>query len=70
MLIEESTISDKLEKLLDQDRVRPTDITLQIPDSTKFRKITGWRPTKGLSEICEDLLNYWREILWKNIYQL
>ena len=63
MLIEESTISDKLEKLLDQDRVRPTDITLQIPDSTKFRKITGWRPTKGLSEICEDLLNYWREIL-------
>ena len=50
-------------KLQDPDRMRPTDITLQIPDSTKFREKTGWKPTKGLEEICEDLLNYWREVL-------
>jgi GDP-mannose 4,6-dehydratase len=62
-LISKSTISDKLEKLLDQDRIRPTDITLQIPDSTKFREKTGWKPTKGLEEICDDLLSYWREVL-------
>ena len=62
-LISKSTISDKLEKLLDQDRIRPTDITLQIPDSTKFREKTGWKPTKGLNEICDDLLNYWRKVL-------
>ena len=43
--------------------MRPTDITLQIPDSTKFSEKTGWIPIKGLEEICEDLLDYWREVL-------
>jgi len=62
MLISKSTVKDKLKKVLDPDRVRPTDITLQIPDSTKFREKTGWKPTKGLEEICDDLLNYWRNI--------
>ena len=62
-LISKSTISDKLEKLLDQDRIRPTDITLQIPSSEKFREKTGWKPIKGLNEICDDLLNHWREVL-------
>ena len=62
-LISKSTISDKLEKLLDQDRIRPTDITLQIPDSTKFREKTGWKPTKDLTHICDDLLNHWRKVL-------
>ena len=27
----------------------------------KFREKTGWKPTKGLEEICDDLLNYWRK---------
>ena len=62
MLISRSTVKDKLMKVLDPDRVRPTDITLQIPDSTKFREKTGWKPTKGLEEICDDLLDYWRNI--------
>ncbi len=62
MLISKSTVKDKLKKVLDSDRVRPTDITLQIPDSTKFREKTGWKPTKGLEEICDDLLDYWRNI--------
>ena len=62
MLISRSTVKDKLKKVLDSDRVRPTDITLQIPDSTKFREKTGWKPTKGLEEICDDLLDYWRNI--------
>ena len=62
MLISKST-KKGLEPLLDQDRVRPTDITLQVPDTSKFRKETGWKPTKGLGEICDDLLDYWREKL-------
>ena len=62
MLISRSTVKDKLFKVLDPERVRPTDITLQIPDSTKFREKTGWKPTKGLEEICDDLLDYWRNI--------
>ena len=52
-----------LKKKLDPDRVRPTDITLQIPDTTRFRLEFGWTPQKGLKDVCEDLLNYWREVL-------
>ena len=62
MLISKSTLSD-LKPLLDPDRVRPTDITLQIPDTSKFRHEFGWTPMKDLTHICDDLLNYWREIL-------
>jgi len=63
MLISKSKHPDSLVKLPDHELMRPTDITLQVPDSTKFREKTGWKPTKGLEEICDDLLNYWRELL-------
>ena len=63
MLISKSKQPKAFIKELDHDRVRPTDITLQIPDSSKFREITEWKPTKGLEEICDDLLNYWRSVL-------
>ena len=52
-----------LKKKLDEDRVRPTDITLQIPDTTKFRHEFAWTPMKNLTNVCEDLLNYWRGVL-------
>jgi len=61
-LISMST-KDGLQKKLDKDRVRPTDITLQIPDTSKFRNEFGWTPRKNLTNVCEDLLNYWREVL-------
>ncbi len=61
-LISMSTKKD-LKKKLDQARVRPTDITLQIPDTTKFRHEFGWTPRKNLTDVCEDLLNYWRKVL-------
>lgn len=71
------TVGDALENLLsksviprskfkieiDQDRIRPTDITLQIPNCDKFKNDTGWKPTKDLDYINEDLLSYWREVL-------
>ena len=63
MLISKSKISDALTKLLDKKRVRPTDITLQIPSSDKFREHFGWKPEKDLTHICNDLLDYWREVL-------
>tara|TARA_R100001443_G_scaffold39589_3_gene52963 strand:- start:7208 stop:8176 length:969 start_codon:yes stop_codon:yes gene_type:complete len=61
-LISMSTKKD-LKKKLDEDRVRPTDITLQIPDTTKFRHEFAWTPMKNLTNVCEDLLNYWRGVL-------
>ena len=63
ILISKSKNPESFIKLPDPERIRPTDITLQIPDSTKFREKTGWKPTKGLDEICDDLLDYWREVL-------
>ena len=63
MLISKSKNPEVFVTLPDQARMRPTDITLQIPDSTKFREKTGWKPTKDLTHICDDLLNYWREVL-------
>ena len=59
-LISMSTKKD-LKKKLDKDRLRPTDITLQIPDTTKFRHEFAWTPMKNLTNVCEDLLNYWRK---------
>ena len=50
-------------KVLDQKRVRPTDITLQIPDSSKFKNDFNWKPKRTLDDICNDLLNYWREMI-------
>ena len=61
-LISMSTKKD-LTKKLDKDRLRPTDITLQIPDTTKFRYEFAWTPMKNLTNVCEDLLNYWRKIV-------
>ncbi len=61
-LISMST-KDGLQKKLDKDRVRPTDITLQIPDTNKFRNRFGWTPRKNLTNVCEDLLEYWRKVL-------
>ena len=63
ILISKSKNPDVFIKLPDPNRIRPTDITLQIPDSSKFREKTGWKPTKGLEEICDDLLNHWRKVL-------
>jgi len=58
-----SKSNTKVEKKLDPERVRPTDITLQIPSSDKFRNEYGWRPKKSLTHICDDLLNYWRGVI-------
>ena len=53
--------SDKsFKKELDKDRLRPTDITLQIPCTVKFQNHFNWKSKKTMNDICNDLLNYWR----------
>tara|TARA_B100000123_G_scaffold271380_1_gene251043 strand:+ start:961 stop:1929 length:969 start_codon:yes stop_codon:yes gene_type:complete len=61
-LISMSNKKDLIKKL-DKDRLRPTDITLQIPDTTKFRHEFAWTPLKNLTDVCHDLLEYWRKIV-------
>lgn len=58
-LLSKSTKKD-IEIIIDKDRLRPIDADLQIPDTTKFRKNTGWEPTIPFDKTMSDLLDYWR----------
>jgi GDPmannose 4,6-dehydratase len=51
---------------IDPDRIRPIDADLQIPDTTKFRSHTGWKPEIKFEKTMLDLLNYWRSQIDKN----
>ncbi len=46
---------------VDPERLRPIDADLQIPDTSKFEKHTGWKPQISFEQTMTDLLNYWRE---------
>jgi len=46
---------------IDQNLLRPTDVTLQIPDTTKFRLETGWKPKYTFEESVNHLLEYCRK---------
>ena len=75
---ETMTIGQMLEKLLaistvkdikvevDPARLRPSDVTLQVPCFDKFYKATGWKPEISFDKTLEDTLNYWRKLLCKS----
>lgn len=58
-LLSLSTRSD-IEVVVDRNRLRPSDVTLQIPNISKFVTATGWQPTIPFEKTMEDLLDYWR----------
>jgi GDPmannose 4,6-dehydratase/GDP-4-dehydro-6-deoxy-D-mannose reductase len=45
---------------VDPALVRPSDVTLQIPDTAKFRAATGWTTKISLETTLRDLLEYHR----------
>ena len=44
----------------DPDRLRPIDADLQVPNTAKFRAVTGWEPAIPFAQTMADLLEYWR----------
>lgn len=50
----------KIEHEVDPALLRPSDVTLQIPDISKFQAVTGWKPEITLEETLRDLLAYHR----------
>ncbi len=60
-LISLSPMKDKIQKVQDPKLMRPYDVTLQIPDCSKFLNQTGWKPTFSFEQTMQDLLNWWRE---------
>lgn len=55
-----STVKD-IRVETDSERLRPIDADLQVPDTTKFREHTGWKPEIPFEKTMHDLLDYWRE---------
>jgi len=70
--LETMTVGEMLDRLLkfskvenikvevDSARLRPSDVTLQIPCMDKFQKATDWKPEIPFEKTLEDTLNYWR----------
>ena len=50
---------------LDPGLLRPSDVTLQIPDISKFQKATGWKPEIPVEKTFQDLLDYHRNRIKK-----
>lgn len=48
---------------IDKKRLRPIDADLQLPDTRKFKKHTGWKPQIKFKQTMQDLLDYWRHKL-------
>lgn len=62
-LISLSPMADEIRVETDPVRLRPLDADLQVPDTTKFRRHTGWEPEIPFEKTMQDLLDYWREKL-------
>ncbi len=61
-LISLSPLKDKITKEEDPKLLRPYDVTLQIPDCSKFKKdCPDWEPSILFTKTMEDLLNWWRQ---------
>jgi GDPmannose 4,6-dehydratase len=44
----------------EEERLRPIDADLQVPDTAKFKEHTGWEPQIPFEKTMQDLLDYWR----------
>lgn len=76
--VETMTVGEMLHKLIglsknknirikvDPKRLRPSDVTLQIPSIDKFVKKTGWKPKIKFDQTLQDMLDYWRQYYKKN----
>jgi GDP-mannose 4,6-dehydratase len=76
--VETMTVGQMLDKLLelstannikvevDPTRLRPSDVTLQIPCIEKFQKVTGWKSEISFEKTLKDTLEYWRNFFVKN----
>lgn len=64
-LISLSTMKEKIEVIIDPERLRPIDADLQVPDCRKFKQHTGWEPKISFEKTMQDLLDYWRDKICK-----
>ncbi len=65
-LVSLSTVADRIRIEIDPGRLRPLDADLQVPDTTKFNRHTGWAPMIPFETTMSDLLDYWRQQVKKS----
>ena len=63
ILLSLSPMKEKIKVEVDKELLRPSDVTLQIPDISKFVNATNWKPEIPLEKTLEDTLDYWRKML-------
>jgi GDPmannose 4,6-dehydratase/GDP-4-dehydro-6-deoxy-D-mannose reductase len=51
-----------IRSMVDKKLLRPVDVTLQVPDVSKFINATGWKPRYSLEDSIDFLLNHYRGI--------
>ena len=59
LLLAQSTT--RVEVRVDPDRLRPSDVPVQVGDPARLRAATGWEPAIPLEQTLRDLLEDWRE---------
>jgi GDP-4-dehydro-6-deoxy-D-mannose reductase len=59
LLLAQSTT--RVEVRVDPDRLRPSDVPVQVGDPARLRAATGWEPVIPLEQTLRDLLEDWRE---------
>lgn len=57
-----SMSTNLIDRQIDSERMRPSDVPLLIGDNTKVKMYTNWNPKYTWEESLEDLLDYWRNI--------
>lgn len=60
-LLSLSPRGNEIEITIDPARLRPIDADLQVPDTSKFSRHTGWTPEIPFKKTMQDLLDYWRD---------
>lgn len=58
-----SKASVPIRSQVDRNLLRPVDVTMQIPEVSKFIKATGWKPKYSIEESVEFLLDHYRKIV-------
>ena len=57
MLLSFSPMKDNIKVNVDKELLRPSDVTLQIPDISKFVKATNWKPKIPLEKTLGAILS-------------
>ena len=53
----------KIDVVIDKERLRPVDVPIIVADITKIKEATGWKPEISLNQSLADTLAYWRQRL-------